>query len=103
MTLSFDVDEQTAAGPIVLEELGVFERREGLLNDTRRFFPAIPPARYTTLAQRGVAALCMFTVIAAVFLPPGSLKRYAASGSLDRVLFAVPSRSDDSVFAICRP
>ena len=78
MTLSFDIDEQIAAGPIVLEEFGVFEHREGLLNDTRRFFPAIPPARYTTLAQRGVAALSMFTVIAAIFLPPGSLKRYAA-------------------------
>jgi len=77
ITLAFDVDEQAAAAPIVLEELGVFERREGLLNDTRRFFPAIPPARYTTLAQRGVAALAMFTVIAAIFLPPGSLKRYA--------------------------
>jgi len=76
-TLSFEVDEQTTAGPIVLEELGVFERREGLLKDTRRFFPAIPPERYTRLVQRGVAALCMFTVIAAIFLPPSSLKRHA--------------------------
>ena len=45
--------------------------------DVRRFFPAIPPARYATIVQRGVAGLCLFTVIAAVFLPPGPLKRYA--------------------------
>jgi hypothetical protein len=76
-TLTFRVDEKTAAGPIVLEELGVFEGREGLLNDTRRFFPAIPPARYTALAQRAVVALSMFTVLAAIFLPARSLKRYA--------------------------
>jgi hypothetical protein len=80
IALSFEADAQAAdapAGPIVLEELGLFERGEGLLKDSRRFFPAIPPDRYATLVQRGVAALCMFTAIAGIFLPPGWLKRYA--------------------------
>jgi len=66
-----------AAAPIAIDELGVFEQRSGLLTDVRAVFPAIPPLRYHgTLVPRAIAALCLFTIVAAVFLPPGGLKRY---------------------------
>ena len=77
IALSFEADPKATPGRIVLDELGVFERGDGLLTDTRRFFPAIPPARYATLVLRFVAALCLFTIVASVFLPPAPLRRYA--------------------------
>jgi len=66
------------ATPIKIDELGVFEQRNGLLRDVRPVFRAIPPARYHgMLVPRAIAALCLFTIAAAVFLPAGALKRYS--------------------------
>lgn len=76
VALSFAADPAAAPGPIVLDELGVFENSTGLLSDVRPGFRGVPPLRYHgTLVQRAVAALCLFTVLAAVFLPPGLLKQ----------------------------
>jgi hypothetical protein len=64
--------------PIVLDELGAYEDARGLLSDGRPFFASVPPVRYhATLVQRAVASLCLFTVVAVLFLPPAPLRRWA--------------------------
>ena len=65
-----------AAAPIVVEEIGLFESGAGLLADARPIFRNIPPLRYHgTLVLRAVAALALFTIAAAVFLPAPPLRR----------------------------
>jgi hypothetical protein len=61
---------------IVLDEFGIYDRDRGLLSDTRPLFKGIPPLRYhSELVQRIVARLCVFTVIAAFFVPPTLLRK----------------------------
>jgi hypothetical protein len=68
--------EGQAPSPMVVAEFGVFADSEGLLTDPRLFFAAIPPLRYANLVLRGVAGLCLFTIVAALFVPPAALRRF---------------------------
>jgi len=78
LTLSFAAAGTTRATPIEVDEIGVYESDRGLLSDVRPLFRAIPPARYhVTIVQRAVASLCLFTVVAALFVPSAPLKRAA--------------------------
>ncbi|PYR36990.1 MAG: hypothetical protein DMF93_18785 [Acidobacteria bacterium] len=61
--------------PIVLDELGLFDSRDRLLSDPRPIFSSIPPLRYhTMLLPRAIAAMCLFTVIAAPLVSGRLLK-----------------------------
>jgi hypothetical protein len=76
IALSFRSNVDQGRAPIVIDELGVFEESRGLFSDVRPFFPAIPPVRYHgRLVPRAVARLCLFTVVAALFLPITRLTR----------------------------
>jgi hypothetical protein len=77
VALSFVPEAGVGPAPIVLDELGFFEDNRGLLADVRPIFPAIPPLRYHgTLVPRTIARLCVFTVIAALFVPFKVLKKF---------------------------
>jgi len=77
LSLSFVADSEAEPSSIVIDELGIFEKNTGLLSDVRPIFSTIPPLRYhATLIPRAIAGLCLFTVIAAVFLPMNLLKKF---------------------------
>lgn len=64
--------------PIVFDELGLFESSDALKSDARPFFSSIPPFRYhTVLVPHAVAALCLFTLLAAPFVSGRWLKATA--------------------------
>jgi hypothetical protein len=77
LTITFTTaTAQSTPTPIVVDEVGGYADSRGLLSDTRPFFPKIPPLRYhATMIPRAVASLCFFTMVAAIFLPPGPLRR----------------------------
>jgi hypothetical protein len=62
--------------PLVLDEVGLYESADGLTADERPVFRGIPPARYHgTLVPRAAAHLLLFTIVAALFVPPEWLRR----------------------------
>ena len=74
--LSFVSEAEAFSEPIVLDELGFFEDNRGLLTDVRRIFQGIPPLTYHgTLVPRVVARLCIFSAIAAFFVPRRMLRK----------------------------
>ena len=76
LTLRFVPSADALGAPIVIDEVGLFESPAGLMSDERPFFKHIPPSRYhEMLVARGIAALCLFTIAAAVFVPPAALRR----------------------------
>ena len=76
-TLSFAAPGDSAAAAIVVDEIGVYEDSRGLLSDVRPLFPAIPPARFHgAIVDRAVASLCLFSAVAAFFLPPAPLRKW---------------------------
>jgi len=49
---------------IVIDELAVFDRPDGLLSENRAVFASIPPSRYhRTLVPRAIASICLFTIV----------------------------------------
>src|SRR5262249_3474250 len=75
-SIGVEPDGSAAAAPIVVAELGFFESNRGLLSDVRPLFDPIPAFRYhTTLVPRALALLCLFTMLAAFWVPPAWLRR----------------------------
>ena len=69
------VDASTSV-PCAVEEIGVYESPAGLVSDRRPLFRGIPPARYHgTLIAHAAARLCLFSILAAIFVPPTVLRR----------------------------
>ena len=74
--ISLATDPGTGSTPIVVAEFGLFENNQGLLSDVRPLFNEIPPQRYhATLIPRALARICLFTIVAAFFVPPAWLKK----------------------------
>jgi len=78
VALDFVASTREASGPIVVDELAVFDSNAGLLADLRPAFRYIPPLRYHgTLVPRAVAVMCFFTILAVTVVRFRTLDAFA--------------------------
>ena len=78
VALEFVPTDREPPGPIVLDELAVFDSNTGLRADARPIFRHLPPLRYHgTLVPRTVAVLCFFTILAVAVVRFRTLDTFA--------------------------
>jgi hypothetical protein len=74
--LAFASDAGGPPARVVIDEIGFYESADGLLNDMRAIFPSVPAELYySIIVPRSVLPFCIFTAVAAFFVPTSMLRR----------------------------